>query len=79
MDGDLQHPPEALFALISSILDADADMAGIGISTIWNYGLNSNITWEPKVTHRLGKISYQDGVELKKHVYKPGIGKTEKQ
>ncbi|HWP93494.1 MAG TPA: glycosyltransferase family 2 protein [Thermodesulfobacteriota bacterium] len=55
-----------------------SNLIGIGISTIWNYGLNSNITWEPRVTHRLGKISYRGEVELKKYVPEPGIGETEK-
>ncbi len=55
-----------------------SNLIGIGISTIWNYGLNSNITWEPKVTHGLGKVGYRDEVELKKYVPEPGIGETEK-
>ena len=39
-----------LYYLISNLF-------GISISTLWNYGFNSNITWEVLVRHRTLKPS----------------------
>lgn len=40
-----------------------SNLAGIGISTLWNYGLNSNITWEASIEHKVGKILGQEKVK----------------
>ena len=41
-----------LYYLISNLL-------GIGVSTLWNYGLNSNITWEVPIEHKVVKGEVQ--------------------
>lgn len=34
-----------------------SNLVGIGISTLWNYGLNSNITWEVPVTRKVKSLA----------------------
>jgi dolichol-phosphate mannosyltransferase len=56
-----------------------SNLIGIGISTLWNYGLNSNLTWELKVVHRVERAHYQDEIELnKRYRFKPNIRKSNK-
>ncbi len=33
-----------------------SNLFGIGVSTLWNYGLNSNISWEIPVEHKVRKV-----------------------
>lgn len=56
-----------------------SNLIGIGISTLWNYGLNSNLTWELKVVHRVERAHYQDEIELnKRYRFKANIRKSNK-
>ena len=40
---------------LSGLYYLASNLFGIGISTLWNYGFNSNITWEVPVRHRTSK------------------------
>lgn len=33
-----------------------SNLCGIGVSTLWNYGLNSNVTWEVPEEHKVGEV-----------------------
>jgi len=46
-----------LYYLISNLF-------GIGVSTLWNYGLNSNITWEVPVKRKVEKTPSQEGIAV---------------
>ncbi len=46
-----------LYYLISNLF-------GIGVSTLWNYGLNSNVTWEVPVNRKVEKTLGQEEVVL---------------
>lgn len=37
-----------------------SNLFGIGVSTIWNYGLNSNITWEIPIKRKVAKAEIQE-------------------
>lgn len=37
-----------------------SNLFGIGVSTLWNYGLNSNISWEIPVEHKVRKVQGQE-------------------
>jgi dolichol-phosphate mannosyltransferase len=41
-----------------------SNLVGIGVSTLWNYGLNSNITWEVPVEHKVGKTLAQEEITV---------------
>lgn len=45
-----------------------SNLVGIGVSTLWNYGINSNITWEVPVKHiehELGKAEIKEELDIR--------------
>jgi putative flippase GtrA len=41
-----------------------SNLFGIGASTLWNYGLNSNITWEVPVDRKVEKALGQEKIAV---------------
>jgi len=61
---------------IAGIYYLISNLVGIGVSTLWNYGLNSNLTWELSVVRKVHRVQQQEEIILDKS-YKPDVGRID--